>query len=361
MTVNIKPSFIGYLHSFRGFAIINIVAIHAVGLAGMLSSRKTLANDSIQIANQVLFHNSTIYFAIISGMLYTAILKRKGVKSFFVAKFKYIFVPYVFFTLAYSIFDNKAHGFFILQPNLEAYLNASPSNFLYGKACFVFWYMPILFFMYLATPILDYIMRIEKWGNYIIAIVALIPLVVRRVELDELLTGDFLSLQTMVYFTGAYAAGMLIATKLEARMEWMRRNWLIFAAVASLSTAALLYVIIFSIDRFDMFSIQSTLYYAQKMAFSVLFLVLFKIMGDSQPKWLHPVAGTAFTIYFAHAFFLGVSLFILMPVIQYNIISPFNILLASILMIAISTLLSIGFARVFQKLFGKNSRRIIGS
>ena len=96
MSTGNKTFFLGYLHSFRGFAILNIVAIHAFALAGFMSSKNFNSNNPVSVINELLFHNSTIYFAVISGMLFTAVLKQKGYKAFFINKFKYVFLPYVF-------------------------------------------------------------------------------------------------------------------------------------------------------------------------------------------------------------------------------------------------------------------------
>ena len=364
MSTGNKTFFLGYLHSFRGFAILNIVAIHAFALAGFMSSKNFNPNNPVFIINELLFHNSTIYFAVISGMLFIAVLKQKGYKAFFINKFKYVFLPYVFFTLAYSVFNNKSNDWLALQPGLQDYLKELPRNFIYGKASFVFWYIPVLFFLYLVTPILDYLMKIKKWGIYLIALIIAMPLIVRRVELDELMATDFLSLQTMVYFTGAYAAGMFIADSMEKRLEWLRQNKRLLIGIAIVSTGGLLYITLHLIDMIGFFSVKSTLYYIQKIALSCMVLLFFKSLGEMQPKWLNPIAKSAFTIYFAHVFFLIIAMINFTPIvqlIQYEKISPFNIILAGGLLLLISILLSIIFAWLFRKIFGKYSRMIVGS
>ena len=356
-----KPSFLHYLHSFRGFAIINIVAIHAFVFASFISTNSFNSTSPLALTNELLFHNSTIYFAVISGMLFTTVLKHKGYKAFFLGKFKYVFLPYVFFTLAYSVFDNKSNDWFVLQPTLQAYLKELPRNFIYGKASFVFWYIPVLFFLYFTTPVLDYLMSIKKWGTWIMVLIIAAPLVVRRVELEELMQSDFLSLQTMIYFTGAYAAGMFIADNIEKRLAWVRQNKWLFISITAVSSAALVYVMINSIDRISFFSIKSTLYYLQKIAFSGLVLLFFKSLGERQPKWLNPIAKTAFTIYFTHVFFLSIAMGPLITFIQNQKIAPFNIIGGGLLLLLTSIALSIILAWIFRKIFGKYSRMIIGS
>ena len=152
-----KPNFLSYMHSFRGFAIINIVAVHAFGFS--VYTVTTNAKDPVSVGNELMFHNSTIYFALISGLLFSAILKKKGYAKFFSSKFKYVVLPYVFFTLLYTIFDNKVEEFFAYQTSFKNYVIDLPRNFMYGKAMFVLWYIPVLLFLYLITPLLDYILH----------------------------------------------------------------------------------------------------------------------------------------------------------------------------------------------------------
>jgi surface polysaccharide O-acyltransferase-like enzyme len=100
-----QTSFLGYLHSFRGFAIINIVFIHAFGYALYEFNNQSIDLKSpYSIGNELLFHNSTIYFAVISGILFSVVLKSKGYKRFYSNKFKNVLLPYLFLTLFFSIF-----------------------------------------------------------------------------------------------------------------------------------------------------------------------------------------------------------------------------------------------------------------
>ncbi len=128
-----QASFLGYLHSFRGFAIINIVFIHAFGYALFLSNNNSFdTKDPISIANGLLFHNSTIYFAVISGILFSVVLKSKGYKRFYSSKLKNVLLPYLFLTLLFSIFNSIFEPPilkpFALQPDFVSYLIAALNN-----------------------------------------------------------------------------------------------------------------------------------------------------------------------------------------------------------------------------------------
>ena len=360
MPTNNQPPFLGYLHSFRGFAIINIIAIHAVVFALFATQNNNFdPKNPYSIANELLFHNSTIYFAVISGILFSVVLKNKGYKNFYISKFKNVLLPYLFLTLVFSIFNGTPANPFVLHTHLDLYLKGAVRNFIYGKAQFPYWYIPVLIFLYLVTPLLDYIMKIKRWGTVLLLLVVLTPLVVSRVEVIDL--GDFLSLSTMIYFTGAYAAGMYFGTNPEKWSEWVKKNMLLFIIVTLLSTAALIYFEIKDVDKMGQWSLRSTLFYIQKMCLTGIFIVIFKNLGERQPPWMDRIAKNAFTIFFLHTFFLFLAYPLLMPVAALHKIAPFNLLLCSILFLLISITLSILTAWVFKKIFGKYSRMLVGS
>ncbi|MGB6037189.1 MAG: acyltransferase family protein, partial [Cryomorphaceae bacterium] len=139
-------SFLGYLHSFRGFSIINIVLIHAFGYALYdFNYQRIDLQSPFSIANEMLFHNSTIYFAVISGVLFSVVLKSKGYKKFYNSKLKNVLLPYLFLTLVFSIFnpvfDPPIFIPFQLQPDFISYLIAAFYNFIFGTAQFTYWYI----------------------------------------------------------------------------------------------------------------------------------------------------------------------------------------------------------------------------
>ena len=74
--------FLGYVHSFRGFAILNIVAIHAVVVALIVPADWNPDPAApLYVLNETLFHDSTLYFALISGILFSSILHAPAATS----------------------------------------------------------------------------------------------------------------------------------------------------------------------------------------------------------------------------------------------------------------------------------------
>jgi len=359
-----QPSFLGYLHSFRGFAIINIIFIHAFSYAIYEFSNQSFDLKSpYHIGNELLFHNSTIYFAIISGILFSVVLKSKGYKRFYRSKLKNVLLPYLFLTLILSIFnpifEPPIYIPFGLQPDFSAYLTAAFNNFIYGTAQFTYWYIPTLIFLYLVTPILDYVMHIKKWGTLLMLVIIALPISISRIEVMDM-EENHLYLSTMIYFTGAYAAGIYFGANPEKLFSWVKKNMVSFVLIALLSSLALLYFQIKDINKFGGWSLMSALYYIQKMCLSGIIIVLFKNLGDRQPRWLNPIATYAFVIYFLHALFLDLLIEPLIPLSTMNEIAPLNLFLAGLIFLTSSIALSMQIGWIFKKLLGKYSKMLVG-
>ena len=360
MSANKQPKFLGYLHSFRAFAILNIVAIHAISFAIYACNNNRLhPKDPINIINEVLFHNSTIYFAVISGLLFSVVLKARGYRPFYNSKLKNVLFPYLFLTLIFSLSSSKS--IFILHNNFGLYFYEVVHNFIYGKAQFTYWYIPVLIFLYLVTPLLDYIIKLKRWGIILILIFVLAPLVISRVQLVELREGYFLSLSTMVYFTGAYVAGMYFGTDPEKWFSWFKKYMLVFIIIAIITSITAIYIDINDIDKIGSWSLKSTLYYIQKMCLSGVFIVIFKNLGEQQPKWMNRIASKAFTIYFLHAFFIYLFYGLLKQLANLTLFKSVNVILVASFVLLISIALSLFTAWVFKKIFGKYSRMLVGT
>lgn len=231
-------------------------------------------------------------------------------------------------------------------------------DFIYGKAIGLYWYIPVLIFLYLVTPLLDYLMSIKKFGNWIIFFIALLPLVVSRIQMAF---EYILSLETMVFFTGSYAFGMLVGSNIDSAIQQIQKLKLLIWGIAILSSAVILYLLLEDINTEGLISIQQTFFYIQKTALTCGFLLVFFQLGERQPRWMHIFARDSFAIYFLHGFFAfgGAGLFLF--IIQREFIWPFNIIIGSILIFTFSVAGSMTVVWIFRKIFGKNSRLFIGS
>lgn len=74
-----SPGLVGYLSTFRGFAILNSVVVHSWALPLNLSggTHGTFALRFPGTAANVQFHHSTWHFALISGFLFSLVLQHR--------------------------------------------------------------------------------------------------------------------------------------------------------------------------------------------------------------------------------------------------------------------------------------------
>ena len=299
------------------------------------------------IISEVLFHDSTIYFSMISGLLYTSVLKGRGYQKFYKSKLKNVVAPYLFFTLLFSLLTRE----FQPQPSLEAYGSAIVSNFFLGQAQSIYWYIPVLFVLYLLTPLLDYLLKTRS-VNKLFYLVLLLPFFFSRTAVD-------LSFQTLIYFVGSYALGMWLGENLEEYLDYFKNKSKLLLGIALSTSIALVVCYLNGIDYVWKIDVLESLYYPQKVAITLLVLNWYRQKSE-QPGRLAKFADDSFAIYFIHFFFIAVISFSLIHgVLPFG--PPLNFLVASVVALIIGLLLSLGFIKLFQKILGKYSRMIIGS
>ena len=356
-TIN-PPNFLGYLHSFRGLAIIKIVLGHALAAAFIAAYGAFDESHPLIMASEIFYHDSTLYFAIISGLLFTRVLEPRGYYKFFSSKVKNILLPYLFFTLVLTFISIRFHDTKSFQEGLVYYFSKVFRNLIYGKANFALWYIPVLIVLYLATPVLQGLQKISKWTRIVFFAVMFIPLVVSRIQM----VGDYIfKFETVIYFMGAYALGMYLGTDLEAKFQSIKKCKTAIVVTAVASTGLLFYLYIVKMDMVGAISVRESVFYIQKIAFAIIFMMLLKRLGDAQPRWLKPIARDSFSIYFMHGSILYASSHLFMFVIENKTIAPLNIVFGSIFLIVFSISVSMLVVFVFRKVFGKYSRMIVGS
>jgi len=357
MSTNSNSQFLGYLHSFRGFAIINIVLIHAI-VAALVAIDDMNFSNPIALINEVLFHDSTLYFTIISGLLFSAILRPRGYKAFYKSKFMNVLLPYAFITLIVSL--GKASQSEGLEENgyLMTLVTTFGNDMLYGKAIGLYWYLPVLFFLFAITPVVDYLISLKKVGIVFMVLMASAPLLISRVQMAF----DYiLPIESFIYFLGAYSLGIWLGTDLDRYMAWIKSNVVLFWLVAFVSTVVLFYLFVADINMVGFVSLQETFFYIQKMAVAGAVLVWMKDKLNTPPKWLDRFAKDSFGIYFIHGYlaFGGIPLF--MWILGFEAISPFNTLIGSVILFAFSVGVSMVVIWLFRKMMGKKSRMLVGS
>ena len=290
------------IHAFRGFAIINIVAIHAFSFilfyAGTTDSQAGWSLAVLGMLNGVLLHDATLYFTYISGILFSMVLAERGYKRFFRSKFLFVFLPYLFFTTLYSLRVTSGPPDWtssLFDGNLIEFLQVVAGNLLTGNAILIFWYIPVLLVLYALTPLLARLIA-SPGKTWLKALIIGAPLIASRVWPD-------VSWTNYVYFLGAYLIGIMVGTHYEETISLVRQNSTLLIVVAIVTSIMIGVVGYLEIPTIGITNLAETAWYVQKIAIAGLVLLWFEHAMTRVPKWLDLLGNYAFAIFFIHMAF----------------------------------------------------------
>lgn len=344
------------IHAFRGFAILNVMAIHMFAFLFMTAEKaEKPAQQTISILakmNETLFHDATLYFTIISGILFSTILKERGYKQFFQSKLSYVFLPYAFFSLFYSLGGPPESSVGLNDGENLSFIAKFASNLILGSATPIFWYIPVLLILYCLTPLLDKLVS-TKPNSIMTYLIILAPLICSRVWPE-------VSWTNWVYFLGAYLAGLIVGTYYVASVEFIKgyRFQLLFVAVAS--SLVIYYREIIPIPDFGVTALDESAWYIQKFALTGLVLIWFEKAMTKVPRWLDLFANYAFALYFVHILYVFlIATFISQMGIPLN--TAFSLTIAMLVSFVVMAILSVLTIYLLKKLLGKRSRYFIGA
>jgi peptidoglycan/LPS O-acetylase OafA/YrhL len=350
-----SDTFFKHLNAFRGFAILNIVAAHSWSILLLIPSPNKASTESMFIhsSSETLFHNSTIYFAIISGLLFSLVLKKYSWKEFYLKKLKNVVVPYIFFSVVYGFIS----GMLIIDPSskpmeLIEVIQALPRQIVAGTSFAHMWYIPVLIALFLMTPIFQIIVSNKKL-NHISIFIIIIPLFISRSFPDFVW-------QNFVFFFGPYVFGMLVGNNYLLVQSIIEKNRWGLIITAVICTVILAYLYLIDLEAIYGVKLQESVSYIHKLAIGFLVLNLLYLKEKKSPKLLQYLAKYSFSIYFIHMFFAAMFSFIM---VSMGLTSPssFGILLSGLLVFFITIIVSVGVTLLIKRLSGQYSRYIVGS
>jgi peptidoglycan/LPS O-acetylase OafA/YrhL len=350
-----SPKFIDHLHAFRGFAILTIVAAHSWSYLLFMGPFETMpAHNRVYSIVETLFHGSTIFFALISGLLFSMVLQDKGWRKFFSSKIKNVVSPYAFVNLLFlSAFWPMYRKWMESNGETPDFLLVYFNGLLSGDLMLQYWYIPVLIVLYVATPLFSVLVK-HRALVWVAWLLALAPLVVSRTIYPQLLSGA-----TIVYFAGAYILGMLIGENYAATRELIGRHlgvfWLI--TIGCSLVIGLQYINEFEAESW--FSSRESLFYAQKLSMAALAVHYLSRWETSLPKWLFTLGTYAFAIYFLHFFFVNMTAELVTLVAQ-DKANAFIAAAGGLFILLASIGLSLLTAWLLKKLFRRYSRLFIG-
>jgi hypothetical protein len=346
---------IQHLHAFRGFAIANIVLLHVFDLVldfNMTHAGMSPAEEWIYIFNEVMFHDSTIYFALISGLLFSVVLRRRGWTRFFRSKLTNVIAPFAVMSLLFTLVDRSYYGASADGAPGMDFLGKYLSNLWHGTAQLSYSDIPVSGVLFAATPLLDTRVTGRHAGMGIL-VMASLPLFLSR-------TGREVSLGTVVYFAGVYSVGIFLGEGYAGNLAFLRRRQWALGAVAAASTAALVLLFTRDIDMIGPVSIRESLFYVQKLAFCGLILFYMQRWEKQLPGALDRLAVYSFAIYFMHQF----AARIIIHFSKTAFVPPLGGWMIVVLSIALCGLVLIStclVSRTVQGLCGRHSKWLIGA
>lgn len=350
-----KPDYLAYLHGFRGVAILCIIGAHAWSVLGFVSGAQDSNPNYIWLyaSSETLFHGSTLFFALISGILFTRILRTKSWKTFYVGKFKNVFSPYLFICLLLTAISwpeylayGKANGMHFFFPEELA------KNIVSGQAQTHLWYIPVLFVLFLLTPAVNALLKPGK--GIAVILLSLIPLVVSRTTYP-----DLLSIQTVVFFLGAYSFGMYLGERLQPMLAFIERHLGLMLVLFAATTAANFLLFFWDYVPAGFTSLHQSVVYTQKMLLALLLLYVLHAHEARLPKILDVLGTYAFSLYFLHFSFVWMLSEAFAK--QFPNASILSLVAGGLLIYVLSVVLSLLLSMVLRKLFGKYSRMLIGT
>ncbi|WP_240956449.1 acyltransferase [Wenzhouxiangella sp. XN79A] len=350
MTSDRTSTYVQHIHLLRGVTIAWIVATHATAFPLAVSS---IAGQSFPVTaaiQNLLFYQSTVMFALISGLLYSLVLARKPIGEFYRAKALNVLVPYLVVSIPYALL-----GLSLVEGVQWA---AHPTEFLYryavgvptGTTMPVLWYIPVILILFLLTPPAAAVLH-SRFGTPFFAAVMLLPLFFPRVWPE-------FSFNNVAHFGAPYLFGVWLGSAYDARSRILARGFWVFVLTALLISiwaigdpAGLLP------DIPDQWRTQ--VFYAQKMSLAVLVILMFRRLEHWRCRPLERLGDDAFAIYFLHMF----------PVFGYGIplvargatLTPLEIALHGALLFVAALALSLLMITAIRKMAGPRSRLLVGS
>ena len=329
--------FIANIHLLRGLAVLMIVLFH-------VDSLFVWSNKEYLDVLKIFLRDSTAIFLFIAGYLFQFLSGQYNTKDYYLKKLKYVGLPY----LIVSIPALVLFTFLQTKEGLpEAYAMYGPVEKIFmflitGKHIEAFWFIPVMMFFYLLGPLL-YRLDKDKKIYWLLPVFIVISILVPR--------NDNSLIEMFFHFFSLYLLGMFMSRYRKTFDVKLQQN----------SVLILLTILLIVISYFQqVFYGDISITVLQKMVFSVTVFALFYKLKETSYlyKVLNAFATTSFGIFFLHSYII-VGLKMTFNKV-FGALPEGNVLLVVLTaaFVATSSMVLVFF---IKKIFGKNSRLIIGS
>lgn len=348
-----------YLDGFRGVAIMFVVMIHANNAMLQRGIERTEDQFSwVWTFFHILSHNSTVYFALISGVLYAYHLHTKPHIAFLRSRFEAVVVPYVLVSALLTVLiTGLAAARSGDPPSTAAFAGDLAFNILTGEAWNHLWYIPVIVVLYVISPLLLRGVEDPRAGRPLAVTLVCLPLLVSR-------TGTDITFSMLVYFAGVYTVGLLIGRDPERVLARLSDHVGVIALIAVIAATAVWLIDWYGLEFLGPTSFRESAIYALRISLAMLILVWlranFTSLSPVAKTALNQIAAYSFGIYFLHAPLLRPIVKILGLLVPEGNPS-WALMIAVIISFLVSLLTTWLIVHVIKFVSGDKSKLLIGS
>ena len=331
-----KKEFLGYIHSFRGLAILYIVAGHCVTL---------LSWPGAQLTERLLgcvLSGGSVFFVFIAGYLFQHLSHKFEYINYLGSKLKNVVCPYVilsvpavFLWTAIAQRPDMWPGFYEHPPIIRAVV-----FYLTGRHITAYWFIPMICLFYLIAPLLLYLDR-RRWVYLFLPAFVAVSLLISR---------GWHPLHNMAHFFSAYLLGMFFSRYRKETLNFAAGTWPVLLGLAT-TCVALDYYRVWPAINWN---------FLQKLLLCAFYLWLLARTDHIVGKWLAPFATASFGIYFLHPYVMA-TMRKGFAFLGYGDSLPSNSLLLLLLLFCLVSGTCLVLVYLGRRLFGSHSRLFIGS
>ena len=337
---NNKP-FLLFIHYFRAFAIINVVACHL--FHSPFQNNTIIINQTISITREVLFHDSTIYFIFVSGFLFEYLSDNFQTLKYYQKKISFVIIPYILISTLIIFEDYLRH------PTNTKFFTILPKTLMLGTANIQFWYIPFISLVFLASPL--FLKIPYKMLKLLIYPLSIIPILGMRNGVDAFSVGQY------IYFIPIYLIGLICASNIPHFIAFIKRTALLFSISAIIST--LILIDTFLTDFSTITSPPEGLFYIQKISIQFVALNIFVNIQDRNISLLNLIANYSFPLYFYHVF-ISYKIHGILKHFSLNSLSVYPFTTATLYVLA-TILVTLLLCLLLKKVLGKYSKFLTGA
>jgi surface polysaccharide O-acyltransferase-like enzyme len=340
-----SSKFLRYIHNFRGFAILTIVATHIIPTLEW-------GDERVEKITSILIGNGTVYFIFIAGFLFQFLSSKYEYKKYLSKKLQYVILPYLLISIP-AITLCIARKIYIPPDWFSARFSDWPipgqiiMYLLTGAHLPPFWFIPMITIFYIISPILLWVDRHPQAYRILPMLLTITAVVPRPYQNDNVM-------QSFVHFLSVYMIGMFCSHYRDKLFLIVQKKYLWLLIGFVILTALEIAIVPRPI------AINSL----SKLILCVLIIYVLWLIESRLPKKFHEIMGflaeLSFGIYFLHDYFIiaysgAANKFGFDPFWTQANPLTFSLIFFTAVGASIVSIL------IVKRIFGKNSRFVIGS